>query len=163
MSAQHDLCEVKVNANLKVNTKVAEHAPAPYSQATVVGHPSLYPIIITKGNFSGRMLIDVRTGTRECTKEDFESENGILCLLLGGIPVVETYDAQLIAATIMPGSSGSPVFDENGEIAGLVFAGSGELSYGFIVPQEYVKAFVDEEAPKMQWKKPGKQETQKSR
>jgi hypothetical protein len=46
----------------------------------------------------------------------------------------------------MPGSSGSGVFNEAGEISGLVFAGSAQgLSYGFIVPLESVKDFITKE------------------
>lgn len=161
-SRQHDLCEIKVNADLHVNTKVAEEAPRKYSKAHISGHPALLPNTVTHGNFSGRMNVNVMVGMRKCTEKDLDDakEKGdlgkaLMCLLAGGLPQFETFDAQLVTATILPGSSGSAVFDDNGEIAGLVFAsGSRELAYAIIVPQEYVYSFTSAEAPQMDWSKP---------
>jgi len=152
-SFSHDLCEIKVNADLGVNTKVASEAPEEYSEAFISGHPNLLPHVLTKGNFSGRMTIRVNIGVKKCSKEDYEDPAKVfMCIFTGGIPVIETFDSQLVTGTIMPGSSGSAVFNENGEIAGLVFAGnSKELSYAFIVPQEYIYNFVNNEAPSMEW------------
>ena len=154
----HDMCEVKVNANLGINTKVAENAPRIYSDAYISGHPSLYPHVLTKGSFSGHMEIQIMVDSRACTDKELEEikrkkEFGkfMMCMMFG-MPIIETYDSQLVSATILPGSSGSAVFDENGEIAGLAFASrSRELSYALIVPQSYVHKFVTEEAPKMEW------------
>jgi V8-like Glu-specific endopeptidase len=42
---------------------------------------------------------------------------------VGGIPDIMQYDSTLVTATIMPGSSGSGVYNENKELAGVVFAG----------------------------------------
>ena len=83
-----------------------------------------------------------------------ESDLQFICVMLGGLPVIKNYEAQPISATIQPGSSGSAVFDSNGHIAGLVFAGSGDIGYGFVVPQEYVKYFVEEEVQFLQDQRP---------
>ena len=50
----------------------------------------------------------------------------------------------------MAGSSGSPVFDHNGELAAMVFAGQGGLSYAFCVPSEAIWTFVGQ-AASMPW------------
>ena len=45
----------------------------------------------------------------------------------------------------MPGSSGSAIYNEKGEISALVFAGQGDLGYAFAVPVEYIYAFLGTE------------------
>lgn len=145
-SEQHDLCLVKVNRNLKVSTEVASDAPDLYSEAYISGHPALMSTLETHGSFSSHMIIQVLTGFRPCTAEDEQGDNAILCLFLGGIPVIKTYDAQPSSALIMPGSSGSAVFNKDGYIAALVFAGAGGgVGYSFLVPQEYISNFVNAE------------------
>lgn len=167
VSNQHDLCEIMVNADLEVNTKIADKAPKKYSKAHISGHPALLPHVLTHGYVSGRMNVPVMIGMRKCNEKDVEDikKNGdigkaFMCLF-GGIPIIKTFDSQLVTATILPGSSGSAVFDDNGEIIGLVFAsGSRELNYAIIVPQEYVKSFVHDEAGKLEWQQPDENSSQ---
>jgi S1-C subfamily serine protease len=146
-STFHDLCLVTVAADLGTKTKIARRAPHINALATVIGHPSLLPTVVTEGRFSGREIIEVMTDLRPCTQADIDAnpEKGIMCLILGGIPTLTRYEAQLVTAFISPGSSGSPVFNERGELSGLVFAGSGPVSNAFIVPLESVRAFIYEE------------------
>lgn len=145
VSELHDLCLIRTNVNLKINTEVAKNAPELYSEAIVSGHPHLLPTLLTKGHFSKKVIIEIMTGTRPCTKEELESPLGVICAFLGAIPVVKTYQAQVVSSLIQPGSSGSAVFNSSGYISGLVFAGAGDLSFGHIVPHEYVYNFVNRE------------------
>lgn len=147
LSNDHDLCLIKTKTNFNINTKVADNPPYVFSEAAVVGHPALLPTAVTRGHFSHFVYINIMTGIRPCTEAELNSELGLLCLMAGGIPIIKHYEAQFITSTIMPGSSGSPVFTENGEIGGLVFAGSQGLSYGIIVPNEYVRNFLQKEMP----------------
>lgn len=153
-SNRHDLCLITVAANLGITTGVANNPPAVYSEATIAGHPSLLPTIITKGHFSGKTLGQIITGIVPCTEEDFHGPNSILCMFLGGIPTIRTYEMQVVSATIKPGSSGSAVYNSDGQIAGLVFAGQGELGYAMIVPHEYVANFLNNELPNIKPKFP---------
>lgn len=148
LSRYHDLCLISTKENLGVSTKVAKSPPQPEDDAIVSGHPNLFPTIITRGHFTEHVTIPVMTGIRPCTKEEEEGDLSLVCMFLGGIPVVKIYDSQIVSSTIMAGSSGSPVFNSSGQIAGLIFAGSGDLSYGFIVPQQYVRYFVEVESEK---------------
>lgn len=154
VSEMHDLCLITVNNNLNINTKVATEAPKIYSSSVVAGHPGLLPTIVNRGHFGDHEVITIMVGIRECKQEDLDSELGIVCMFLGGIPILKNYEAQVVSNTIMPGSSGSAVFDSNGNIAGLVFAGSGQLSYGHIVPQEYVQNFIEQEVDMLKEQKP---------
>lgn len=151
VSQLHDLCLITTNVDMDENTEVSKDSPSTYSEAIVSGHPSLLPVLLTRGHFSQKEIITVMTGFRHCTKEEINDPNlGFLCMFLGGLPVLKTYQAQVVSPTIMPGSSGSAVWNSSGKIAGLVFAGSGNLSYGYIVPQEYVYNFIQNEVKNLQ-------------
>jgi hypothetical protein len=150
MDANHDLCLIKVNHDFGINTKVASHAPTPYYEhASISGHPALYPTVITQGHFSGFAMVPVATGLEPCTPKD-EQDNPLMCLLLGGKPIIKIYESQLVTATIMAGSSGSAVYNERGELSNLVFAGSGGLSYAWTVPYYAVRSFLDNSS-KQEW------------
>jgi Trypsin-like peptidase domain len=138
---RHDLCLIKVLANLHENTQLASKAPDTYSNMTIAGHPALLPTIVTHGNFAHHINIDVMIGSQPCDGHEADND-AFMCLLTGQKPLVQSFEAQPVTATIMAGSSGSGVFNSQGEISGLVFAGQQGLSYGFIVPYEYVKDFL---------------------
>ncbi len=138
---RHDLCLVRVLANLHQNNKLAENAPLTYSEVTVSGHPLLMPTMITKGVFADKMVIQLMVDTIPCDGSE-DAMEAFMCIMTGEKPVIKTYEAQPITATIMSGSSGSGVFNDKGEVSGLVFAGSEGLSYGFIVPFVYLKDFL---------------------
>lgn len=137
----YDLCLVTVAANLHINTSIARSAPTDFAPATVSGHPRLLPNVISRGHYSEREIIDVFMGVRPCTEADAQ-KNPLLCLLLGGIPQISRFEAQLVTALSQPGSSGSAVFNENGEITNLVFAGQGDLSYSYTMPYEAITQFM---------------------
>lgn len=149
-SSEHDLCLISIESDLNINTEIAENPPHIYSKATIAGFPHLLPETVVTGHFSKRHEITVQTGSRPCDLKEFK-ENPMGCVT-EGFPILQDYDAQLVTATILPGNSGSPVFNDDGEIAGLVFASdSRELSYAEIVPQEYVKNFVTKEINTLKW------------
>lgn len=139
--SRHDLCLIRVLTNLHVNTAIAEKEPELYSPAIVVGHPALYPTMITKGHFTTHVNISVVVGTQDCDGNE-QDEEMLMCMMFGKKPQLVTLEAQPTTATIMPGSSGSGVLNAKGEISALVFAGRGDLSYGFLVPYAYVRDFM---------------------
>jgi Trypsin-like peptidase domain len=146
-SLEHDLCLIQVNGNFNTSTEIASTEPVSfYAKAIIAGHPNLYPTVVTSGHFSGNQVIQVMTGLRDCTEDERNGPLGLICVITGGkIPVVRSFESTLVTATIMAGSSGSAVYDESGKLAGLVFAGQGDLSYAFIVPYTAVKRFLDVE------------------
>lgn len=149
-SKESDLCVVTVAANLRIHTVIATSAPNLYADAAISGHPSLLPNIVTRGHFSGKMIVEVMKGLKKCTEEDEKGPLGILCLLMGGLPEIQRYEAQAVSATIKPGSSGSAIFNSKGEISALVFAGSGDLGYAMAVPQEAIQNFMNAELKTIQ-------------
>jgi hypothetical protein len=146
-SLTHDLCIIRVSGNLGYNTKVASRPPNTYYEdASISGHPGLYPNVISKGHFSGKDIITIMTGVRACTEAEAASEDtALLCGLLGGIPILKQFQSTLVTATIMPGSSGSGVYNSDNELSGVAFAGKGDLGYAWTVPYEYMKNFLNKE------------------
>ena len=143
-----DLCLVYVADNLHVRTNVSKSAPRMYDQALISGHPALLPNVLTYGHFSGRQIITVMTGFKPCTEEDLQDPAKMLpCAFFGGIPVVKAYESVLVTATIMPGSSGSGVYNSSNELVNVVFAGQGDLGYAWTVPYEQVINFLNNEVP----------------
>ena len=148
VSNVHDLCLITVSTNFKINTVLAKEEPEIYEDAIVSGHPRLLPNILTYGHFSGKEMITIMVGIRPCVPQEINDPNtSFFCSLMGGMPIIKNYEAQVISNTIQPGSSGSAVFNKEGELSGLVFAGSGDFGYGMIVPYEYVANFFDVELP----------------
>ena len=147
-SVKSDLCIISVNGNLQGYTTIASSAPSMYEHAKISGHPALMPNVISEGHVSGMRVIQVVTGMKKCTEEDIMGPNGLLCAILGGMPIVESFESRLVTATIMPGSSGSAVYGSNNALIGLVFAGQGDLGYAWTVPYEQVVAFINNEFPK---------------
>lgn len=147
-SSIHDLCLITVSVNFHTSTRLASESADHISTAAVSGFPRLMPNIITRGSFGNHVIASVMTGIKPCTEEDItkgDPSTNAICMFLGGFPIIRTYDAQFIGATIQAGNSGSGVFNENGELSGLVFAGSGDFGYGMIVPFEYLYNFLNVE------------------
>ena len=147
----HDLCLVRIASNLGLSTKVSDDLAKTSSTVYVSGHPSLLPHIVTKGHMSDRMDIELVVGVKECADDDTSFE----CAWFGGKPVVETFDSRVVSNLIKPGSSGSAVFNNKGEIVGVAFAGDGrDFSHGYIVPHIYLIYFV-QNAHRYKWVKVG--------
>lgn len=155
-SEHHDLCLIKVDGDLQASTRVANRPPVEYYEsAAVSGHPALLPNVKTYGHFSGHEHIPIMTGVRPCTADDAQDpRKAFVCMVAGGLPIIKMYQSQLVTATIMPGSSGSGVYNKDMELSGLVFAGQHELGYGWIVPYESVKNFLNKEQRHLEYKTP---------
>lgn len=139
---KHDLCLLETLNDLNVNIKVAQEAPEVYESSMVVGHPALLPTIFTMGHFAQRKVIDVMVDIQPCNGKE-EGDDALACIFMGGKPITKRFQSQVTSSLIMPGSSGSPVYNSKGELAALVFAGSQGLSYGFLVPWEYIHDFLN--------------------
>ncbi len=147
----HDLCMIEVKGDLGVSTPIAFSAPrAYYEEATISGHPRLLPNVVTRGHFSGTAIISVLVRFDKCEA----GNKDLRCIFFGGIPVIKNYESTLVTATIMPGSSGSGVYNKDDKLVGLAFAGSNGLGYAWTVPYEYLTYFVYREAKTLSYTSP---------
>ena len=143
LSTIHDLCAISIAQKLSNPLFLSSRHQNIYDDVTVAGHPKLLPTIVTLGHLSDRRIVTVLAGFRPCTPEETESPNtALFCAMIGKLPLVKRYEANVVSALIQPGSSGSPVLNANGDIAQVIFAGSGDIGFGIAVPQEYVTVFL---------------------
>lgn len=138
----HDLCLIRVDGNMGIDLEVSGTLAKATAKSVVSGHPHLLPHIATVGHLTDQQDIQLMVGVRECTKEEMKTDP-LLCMFVGGMPVLETLTAQVSSNMIQPGNSGSAVFNKDGEIIGVVFAGEGgDFSYAFLVPQINILYFI---------------------
>jgi len=150
-SEAHDLCLIKINDDLNTTASIATSQGDVNKEVYVSGHPHLMPTMVTKGFATSPMVVQVMTKLRSCTPEETSnSDTALFCLFAGGIPIVKTYTTTPVSALIQPGSSGSAVYNADGQVVAVIFAGSGDLGYGLAVPLDYVRYFVFREDKKFQ-------------
>ncbi len=150
MSEAHDLCLIRVQVDLKHSTRVASSLPVPYEEVTVSGHPHLLPTIMTPGHVSSKRVIQVMLGARDCTEAEMnDPATAMFCALIGKIPLVKSFEAISLSNLIQPGSSGSGVYNAGGRISAVIFAGDGDMAFGYAVPLEYVYNFVNFESKRI--------------
>jgi len=146
----HDLCLIGIDADLGIDVKIANKAPEVGDKSIVVGHPALLPVIVTEGHFSEHMIVTLIESYKDCETADYlDLLLARTCLSSGKIPQFVTREGHLVSSLIMPGSSGSPVFNDSGELAGVIFAGQGSLSFGIAVPLESIWQFIKKQRSMM--------------
>lgn len=139
----HDLCLIEVQEDLGVAAELKDFAPVTFDDATVSGHPKLAPTTVTHGQFGSKEIISVVMGFRDCNQADAANpDTGLMCMIIGKVLLIKNFEAIFVSALIQPGSSGSGVYDLWGKIGAVIFAGQGDLGFGYAVPYEYVYAFL---------------------
>lgn len=128
-SRQYDLCLMHVKENIKKDTKVSELPAKVGDEVICGGYPLGLPLVLQKGYVSRAFNI----GERD--KPEF---------------------VLLTSFIVQPGHSGSAIFNEKGEIVGVIEAlkpanPKDSIGFGLAVPQQYVKRFIEKEAPRLPW------------
>lgn len=146
-SPDHDLCLVSNPLNFD-GISVAKTS-RDGQDIFIVGHPLLEPKALVKGEISGQMFIDIITGkNRTCTKneEEFKAEPDSLLAAFGITNIcLRHYDSQATTVNILPGNSGSPVLNHEGQLVGVAFAGREDgPGRGYIVPLKYIQKFLSD-------------------
>lgn len=160
-SKTHDLCLIVVMEDLGSAAKIADHPPVFQARAVISGHPRLQPLTLSEGRFSSKQPITIVTGVRRCEPSDYENpDTGMFCDLMGVVPVIKQYHSMFVTALIQPGSSGSGIYNNDGEIEAVVFAGSQGLGWAWSVPYEFVQYFLKYELSALRTYKPGEQKVE---
>lgn len=163
-SKEHDLCLMRVTGDLNAKTKISDEIPKLFDKMTVMGHPRGGSLVITDAVFSSNAIFqvnDIENGLpcdqipKELLPPRDRKYLKKICKNYGGVfPSIVMLDSMIISAVVMPGSSGSPVFNKKGQLTALIFgirAGVDMAGYAHAVPLKYIRQFLLEEIKGMQW------------
>lgn len=146
MSEKYDLCVVDAGTHKK-GLFLAESVEIGETIG-IVGHPKLQPLTVSRGELIGYRTISVAgrpDSDGNCSAAGFVIKNEALISILQnvfGFCVSKHYSGQITAYS-RGGSSGSPVVDFFGSIAGVLFAGNRADQFeSYIVPLSSVKDFL---------------------
>lgn len=145
-SPDHDLCPISNPLN-EDGLDVASSSRNG-QDIYIVGHPLLEPTALVKGEIAGTMNVQILMGyDLPCTDKNEEkiiAPPDSLAAALGiGSACIRNYESQATTCNILPGNSGSPVLNEQGQVVGVVFAGNSEgPGRGYIIPLSYVQKFL---------------------
>lgn len=133
-SAIRDLCLLE-GVDLPA-LPLGEKAPYQFEPLHVVGHPSLEPVTRSYGEYVSDTLIPFGLET-----EGGKCKNGELRQTLFGDICVVTMELSLTTVPVYPGNSGSPIFNSNNEVIGVINS-TRQGFRGMFVPLIYLKAIL---------------------
>lgn len=108
-----------------------------------LGHPHLNPLTYSEGYLVGRFPVQIgeEIPKEQCTHKNEEFKEFPTMFGLIGV-CMTTRDAFQTSMVIYPGNSGSPVFNDEGDVVGVVFAGMTSTNFASIVPLDLLREFV---------------------
>jgi hypothetical protein len=136
--------------------------PSMGEEVTVVGHPHLRPLQLSKGEITGTQdvqILDHVISTdnpflaamlnldpnAKCDQPKNEIKTIDLDGFMGGkvvLCLVVTRDAYMTSVVIYPGNSGSPLINWYGNVIGVAFAADNSDNYGDVVNLTDIKDFL---------------------
>jgi S1-C subfamily serine protease len=148
-SEDHDLCLVEGLPNMK-GVPLAAKDPEIGELIGVVGHPALYPLTLSRGEFRGfttiQLVVAVNVEKEECSKSNqklIEMPPDSLEFAFGLENIcIQDFSAGGTSAMIFPGNSGSATVNFWGNLIGVIFAGDRRGSSGFFVPLKEIRKFL---------------------
>jgi S1-C subfamily serine protease len=117
----------------------------PRQRLFVLGHPRLEPLTLSEGYVTARQVIHLYdlNKTEPATCHGANRNLIMVDTLLGPTPVcMSSIDAWLTSIVIYGGNSGSPVMTVDGDVVGVIFAGSNSTNYGAFIPFDVLREFV---------------------
>ncbi len=109
----------------------------------VLGHPFLKPLTLSDGYTVARGPVEMPANVEptDCLPPRMHMEE--VRGFFGPEHVcVQSFDAWDSTITVYPGNSGSPVFNTEGDVVGIVFATDGRTFRGLFIPLESIKEIL---------------------
>ena len=122
--------------------------PNVFDNVTIVGYPWLSPLNESSGKLTGEMTVKVldHEMDQDNPKDKCnEPKNKIITEqeILGTHKYcIDEVDAYTTSVQTYPGNSGSPVFNEYGQVVAVVFAGDREVFHGLFIPYQELTHFL---------------------
>lgn len=121
---------------------VASQGPARFDRVKVLGHPGLRPTAPAEGVYTGMGIVPIgfspdKDGDCSESAEKIDSFFGSYCIL--------HMELGYTTVPIMPGNSGSPITNENGEVIGVINSVDSRGNQGMFVPLQYLKDILTHE------------------
>lgn len=141
VSENTDLCLIEGAPSVK-GLSLA-HSLAWLRHLTVLGHPRLEPLTVSQGYVVSRedIQIEDEADAEHCKGPTRRLETSIG--MLGPVETcVRTIEGIKTSVVIYPGNSGSPVFNDSGEVVGVMFAGDRAMNHGVMIPLEQIADFL---------------------
>lgn len=140
-----DLCLVEALPQAKP-VEMAESDPGAGDLLTAIGHPKLFQMTETSGLVIGprkiTMLDRLIPLPGECDEPKHERKE--IDILFFKVPACLIHlDAIQTTVVILPGSSGSPLFDEAGKVRGVAFGADSNDNWAAIVPVSDLREFLE--------------------
>ena len=136
-SFEWDLCVLE---GIEVRAmKLAKAGPNRFDTVNVYGHPGLRPTAPATGAYTGPGIIGLglqpdENGQCPASAERVPTMFGVFCVL--------DIEIGYTTVPIMPGNSGSPVTNENGEVVGVMNSADTTGNQGMFIPLPYVKEIL---------------------
>jgi len=146
VDAKHDLCLLSGLPGGIEGLEMAWNDAQINDPVYVIGHPLLYPNTYSEGLVRDRTDIFIVKkqyveDEQECS--DLDLKYKVYPSVFGDVAVCgEEFDSFGMSAKIMPGNSGSPVFNMKGKVVGVVFAGDNRTGDGSYVPLEHLERIL---------------------
>lgn len=143
IDTKHDLCLLEPIPGVS-GYKISDAPALMYDSLYSIGHPHLEPNTFTFGLMREQTRIELQVDVKkkeECVGPFRQWVEVNMFFFIDHI-CVESTDSISTSLTIYPGNSGSPVFNSQHYVVGVVFAGSNRDHYGYYVPLNYVTDFL---------------------
>lgn len=148
VSEKTDLCLVEALPG-ESGLKLSWSEPTLQETLYIIGHPLLYPLTLSKGRVIEKIqdetvldhIMDENEPDSSCAlpKNQIRTFNGFFGPVKACLIVIPAY---VMNAQILPGNSGSPVFNKYGRVVAVVFAGDGRGGFGACVTHEDIVDFL---------------------
>ncbi len=119
---------------------IANRNPARFDRVNVLGHPGLRPVAPASGVYTGMGLVPLASSPNA---DETCPETAEVVRTVFGSYCVQYMDLGYTTVPIMPGNSGSPITNTDGEVIGVINSADSVGNQGMFIPLEYLREILE--------------------